>query len=178
METKKGVFVSIMRDKIIKESIESLQQEGLKFSVDTLAEKLKVSKKTIYKYFPNKEALALAMYEQYYLEAARQADLIIHEGKDTLYRELLHLYYDSKKMIRGEIFNKYKLNEVIHSYTTKQNDSLWMMISSSFRDTLTDKDKNALRIIIDGTFEKLCNTEMDSELPDSDFIIERLVKLL
>ena len=88
-----------MRDKIIKESIESLQQEGLKFSVDTLAEKLKVSKKTIYKYFPNKEALALAMYEQYYLEATRQADLMIHEGKDTLYRELLHLYYDSKKMI-------------------------------------------------------------------------------
>lgn len=34
-----------MKNKIIEESITSLQQEGLRFSVDTLAERLKVSKK-------------------------------------------------------------------------------------------------------------------------------------
>lgn len=52
-----------MKNKIIEESITSLQQEGLRFSVDTLAERLKVSKKTIYKYFPTKEVLAYAIYE-------------------------------------------------------------------------------------------------------------------
>ena len=41
-----------MKEKIIKESIVSLRTEGLKFSVDTLAERLKISKKTVYKYFP------------------------------------------------------------------------------------------------------------------------------
>ena len=35
-----------MKNRIIEESIKSLQQEGLRFSVDTLAEKLKISKKT------------------------------------------------------------------------------------------------------------------------------------
>ena len=45
METKKGETVSIMRERIIAESIKNLQNEGLKFSVDTLAEKLKISKK-------------------------------------------------------------------------------------------------------------------------------------
>ena len=34
-ETKKKGFVSVMRDAIIQASIESLRQEGLKFSVDT-----------------------------------------------------------------------------------------------------------------------------------------------
>ena len=47
METKKGDFVSNMKDRIIRESIESLRQEGLKFSVDTLADKLRISKKTV-----------------------------------------------------------------------------------------------------------------------------------
>ena len=49
-----------MRDRIIRASIENLRREDLKFSVDTLTAQLKISKKTIYKYFPDKEALAVA----------------------------------------------------------------------------------------------------------------------
>ena len=55
-----------MREKIICESINSLRLEELRFSVDSLAEKLKISKKTIYKYFSNKEELAVAIYQRYY----------------------------------------------------------------------------------------------------------------
>ena len=44
-----------MRDKIIQASIEGIRKEGLKFSVDLLAGKLKISKKTVYKYFPDKD---------------------------------------------------------------------------------------------------------------------------
>ena len=50
-----------MKDRIIKESISSLRREGLRFSVDTLAERLCISKKTIYKFFQDKELLAFAM---------------------------------------------------------------------------------------------------------------------
>ena len=57
METKKGVFVSAMKDRIIQASIEGLRNEGLKFSVDLLANKLKISKKTVCKYFPTKRRL-------------------------------------------------------------------------------------------------------------------------
>ena len=60
---KKRGFCFRMREKIIRESLESIRREGLRFSVDTLAEKLRVSKKTIYRYFPDKEALATAWYE-------------------------------------------------------------------------------------------------------------------
>lgn len=57
-----------MREKIIEASIEALKKEGLKFSVDTLADGLKISKKTLYKFFPDKQALALALYEKYYTD--------------------------------------------------------------------------------------------------------------
>ncbi|MGN0299676.1 MAG: TetR/AcrR family transcriptional regulator [Lachnospiraceae bacterium] len=176
METKKEDFVSIMKEKIIRESIKSLQQEGLKFSVDTLANKLKISKKTIYKYFPDKEALALALYQKYYTDAMNQAEkLIVNSEASSIYSNLLHLYFDSKMMIRSEIFNKYKLNNTIYSYTAKQNDLLWMTISSSFtlNGTISEKDKEVIRLIIDSSFEQLCNARMN---PDD--VIERLVKLL
>lgn len=46
-----------MKDKIIYESIKSLRQEGLKFSVDTFAENLKISKKTFTSISLTKERL-------------------------------------------------------------------------------------------------------------------------
>ncbi|HIT17242.1 MAG TPA: TetR/AcrR family transcriptional regulator, partial [Candidatus Caccosoma faecigallinarum] len=57
----------MIKTKIIQQSIKSLQAEGLRFSIDLLAKELKISKKTIYKYFKNKEALAMAIYEKFYL---------------------------------------------------------------------------------------------------------------
>lgn len=173
METKQGGFVSIMREKIIYETIESLQHEGLRFSVDMLAEKLKVSKKTIYKYFPTKKELALAMYERYYLDAKQTAHDLLAEAGDSVQFDLLHLYYDSKRMIHRDIFNKFQLNEVIYSYAASQNDALWKMISSFLGNNLMEEDINVLRVIIDGTFEKTCEAQISS-----DAVIERLVKLL
>ena len=41
-----------MREKIIEASIEALKKEGLKFSVDTLADGLKISKKNRVQIFP------------------------------------------------------------------------------------------------------------------------------
>lgn len=173
METKKGVFVSAMKDEIILASIESLRQEGLKFSIDTLANKLKISKKTVYKFFPDKEALALALYEKYYTEAKMKAEMLINSNVPSVYLDLLYLYFDSKTMIRRDIFNKYKLNEAIYSYTTEQNDILWEIISTSFGDGTSEQKMETLRIIVDGSFEKLCNERFN---PDA--VIERLVQLI
>lgn len=117
-----------MKDRIILESIESLRREGLRFSLDTLAERLNISKKTIYKYFPNKEALALAMYQRYYADAAEQAERLANDGSDDARLKLLALYFDAKAMTCSAVFNKYKLNEALYSYTAGQNDALWYKI--------------------------------------------------
>ena len=173
METKREIFVSAVKKKIVRESIESIRKEGLKFSVDTLADRLKISKKTVYKYFPDKETLALAIYETYYDDAIGQAKTLIGTNTISALTKLLYLYLDSKMMLRDEIFNKYKLNHTIYSYAAKQNDLLWILISSDFSGSKKEKDKPALRVIIDGTFEKICNDKINP-----DVVIERLVKLL
>lgn len=163
-----------MKDKIILESIRSLQKEGLRFSVDTLAGALKISKKTIYKFFPDKESLAIALYDKYYTDAKIQAEKLVNINHPSVYSDLLNMYFDSKMMIRGEIFNKFKLNEPVYSYAVEQNDVLWQIVSSAFCDRITKKeDMEAFRIIVDGSFEKLCNARLN---PDA--VIERLVRFL
>lgn len=162
-----------MKEKIINASIESLREEGLKFSVDTLADKLKISKKTIYKYFPDKEALALSLYEKYYDNAMLLAKKLVDNSTDAGYSTLLRLYFDSKMMVRGEIFNKYKLNCTIYAYASERNDSLWAAISTAFQDMGSENDAKIFRLIVDASFEKLCNDRIN---PDG--VIERLVKLV
>lgn len=113
---KKGEFCFRVKEKIIDASIESLRQEGLRFSVDVLANRLRISKKTIYRIFPNKEALAFALYEKYYADAVMKAGSIISSGLPSVRESLLRLYFDSKMMTRRDIFNKYKLNELLSAY--------------------------------------------------------------
>lgn len=173
METKKGDFVSDMKDRIIRASIEGLKNEGLKFSVDLLAKRLKISKKTIYKYFPDKETLSIALYETYYSDAAKQVTELISKNTEESYKELLYIYFDSKRMTCNDIFNKYKLNQTIYAYTKEKSDCLWEMIAASFSGELSETDKNVFRIIVDGSFEKLC--EDCAALKD---VIERLVSIL
>lgn len=162
-----------MKDRIIQASIEGLRNEGLKFSVDLLANKLKISKKTVYKYFPDKEALALALYEAYYSDIETQIRELIRENTEASHKKLLFLYFDSKKMTCSDIFNKYKLNQTIYAHTKKKGDSLWEVIAASFAGELSETDRQAFRIIVDGSFEKLCR---DTAAPEE--VIERLVKIL
>lgn len=162
-----------MREKIIDASIQRLKREGLKFSVDALSDELKISKKTVYKYFPDKETLAMAIYKKYYSDTTERAEQILKEGGENVFSELLRLYFDSKMMIRGEIFNKYKLNEVIYRYAAKQNDLLWNLVSRVFPSCLPEKEKTAIRTIVDGSFERLCTADAESEI-----VLQKLVKLL
>ena len=106
-------------------------------------------------------------------DATAQAERLIDKNSEDSHRELLKLYFDSKVMTCSKIFNKYKLNQMIYAYTTKESDILWKVIAASFCAAKTDEEKKALRIIVDGTFEKLC---LLGSSPD--YIIDRLMDLL
>lgn len=85
----------MIKTKIIQQSIKSLQAEGLRFSIDLLAKELKISKKTIYKYFKNKEALAMAIYEKFYLDTKKKITQILKNKPKNYLFELLSLYLQS-----------------------------------------------------------------------------------
>ncbi len=161
-----------MKEKIVCEAIQSLRQEGLKFSVDTLAERLKISKKTIYKFFPNKETLAFALYETFYTKASNCIQKWNSSGQHPSYTELLQLYFNSYTITRSEIFNKFQLNNTIYSYAAEKHATLWNTIFSFFED-FTAEETITLKVIIDGAFEMACRLRIEPE-----HIIKRLVKLL
>lgn len=162
-----------MRDRIIEASIECLRRDGLRFSVDELAARLRISKKTIYRHFPDKEALARAIYETYYAQARRQAQEILSGGGEDVRAALLRLYYDSRVMQREEIFNKFALNASIRAYAHAQGDALWEEISSPFEQALTEGEREATRLIVDGALGRLYAVGAE---PDA--VLERLVRVL
>ena len=84
-----------VRSLIIKESANSLKTEGLKFSVDTLSAKLKISKKTVYKYFSSKQELAIAVYDYFYNDVNSRISCFISENLKDKVLFLLNIYFDS-----------------------------------------------------------------------------------
>ncbi|MGM9970324.1 MAG: TetR/AcrR family transcriptional regulator [Anaeroplasma sp.] len=137
-----------MKEIIIEKAIESLRREGLKFSLDTLAKDLKISKKTIYKYFSNKEILAKELYDEYYKK------MILKTNNSIEKKELLLIYYDSFIMSADWIFNKFKLNN-IKKIVDNKNNELWSSIS------LKIKNENINKIIIDGAFKEALRNDVD-----------------
>ena len=152
-----------MKNKIIEESIRSLQQEGLRFSVDTLAEKLKISKKTVYKYFPTKEALASAMYERYYADLKTEIQHLLQKN-DPAEEELLRCYFDSAKMVRKEIFNKYSLNHVIGDFAMQHHRDVWNTIKRNLCSEMTDTEAEVYKLILDGAFDRAMDCDVDTAL--------------
>lgn len=161
-----------MRDNIINTAIECLRTEGLKFSVDNLASKLKISKKTVYRFFPDKEALSYAIYEKFYSNAQYNVDKIKENGENIKF-ELLILYFEAERMINVKIFNKYKLNDSIYHYAAEQHNKLWEEILPLIAPAASNRDANVLRAVIEGTFEKAEKYSVSAELA-----AERLLMIL
>lgn len=161
MEIKIRRIVSGIKNKIIDASIQSLRQEGLRFSVDVLAERLRISKKTIYKYFPTKEALAYAMYERYYEKLREKIRTLVQQGRDTPEEELLLCYLDSAKMVSREIFNKYSLNQVIGDFALNGHAAVWKAIRPYVCKTMTDEEAKIYQLIFDGALERTIACKAD-----------------
>ena len=128
----------------------------MRFSIDDVATTLKISKKTIYKYFASKEELAVAIYEKYYHDADKQLQEMIAANENDLFKELLLLYYQSFCMVRKEIFNKYALNKTIRERAMSCHEHIWQGI----RSILPPQESEILKTIIDGAFEKFDNRKL------------------
>ncbi|MGM9552759.1 MAG: TetR/AcrR family transcriptional regulator [Faecousia sp.] len=163
----------MLKEKLIEESIRCLREEGLRFSVDSLAKRLKVSKKTIYQYFPSKEALAYALYEKYYGDMAQVVQKHLEQKAADLPILLLRCYYDAACMVRGEIFNKYCLNGAVGEFALQRHAALWEKIAPQLCGSMTADEAKACRLIVDGAFDRAITQHAD---PDAVIaVLRRLV---
>lgn len=160
-----------MKEEIIKASIECLKKDGLKFNLDTIAHELKISKKTIYKYFKDKEDLALNIYE-YYFDKLDKKLIHLLDLEEIDHLKILKLYYESLVMTRNDIFNKFNLNESCLNYVNERNAHTFSLINPLL-DLNSDEEIEIYKTIIDGTISLAVKNELN-ELA----VIKELKKLL
>lgn len=116
-----------MRNQIIDQTITILRKDGLRFTVDGLCKSLKISKKTLYKEFKNKEELAKIVYFNIYEELILEAKtLIIAEISDLekLY-QMINILKEAYYFRQDKLLNRYSLKTDIINYSNKYIDTLF-----------------------------------------------------
>lgn len=141
----------------------------MRFSIDEVAKTLKISKKTIYKFFPTKEQLAIEIYNTYYENALSKIEAMSKVQSKDAVAKMLDIYYRSHCMVREEIFNKYAINASIRVLAQTNHNRIRTYIEK----LLTPKDKSAIMIITDGALQKLYENKDEEKK-----VIARLVAFI
>ncbi len=101
-----------MKEQIIQESIKLFNQYGYKFSMDNLSKNLKISKKTLYKYFTSKEEIITYIIDESFNEVHSKQKAINNSNLDTetKLRQILTTNFmreDSIDLSKAKDINKY-----------------------------------------------------------------------
>lgn len=78
-----------LKEQILKGTIQVFNCKGLKFTMDDIAELLKISKKTLYKVFDDKEELFLAMVD-YIFDTIKESERAVVEDDSLSTVEKIH----------------------------------------------------------------------------------------
>lgn len=78
-----------IKEQILKTTLLIFNDKGLKFTMDDIAEQLKISKKTLYKVFDDKEALFLAMVD-YMFDTIKASERAVVEDNSLSTVEKIH----------------------------------------------------------------------------------------
>lgn len=77
------------KEEILKATIQVFNEKGLKFTMDDIAELLRISKKTLYKVFDDKEALFLAMVD-YIFDTIKESERAVVEDDSLSTADKIH----------------------------------------------------------------------------------------
>lgn len=77
------------KEEILKATLQVFNDKGLKFTMDDIAERMKISKKTLYKVFDDKEALFLAMVD-YMFDTIKESERKVVEDENLSTAEKIH----------------------------------------------------------------------------------------
>lgn len=78
-----------LKEEILKGTIQIFNEKGLKFTMDDIAERLKISKKTLYKVFDDKEDLFLTMVD-YMFDTIKESEREVIEDENLSTVEKIH----------------------------------------------------------------------------------------
>ena len=78
-----------LKEEILKATLQVFNEKGLKFTMDDIAERLKISKKTLYKVFDDKEALFLTMVD-YMFDSVKESEQAVVEDESLSTVDKIH----------------------------------------------------------------------------------------
>ena len=80
-----------LREQIINATIDEFQDKGLKLTMNDVAKRIHISKKTLYKVFENKEELFLAVADYTFAEIKRHEQMVLENPELDLIEKIRRL---------------------------------------------------------------------------------------
>ncbi|MFC4617568.1 TetR/AcrR family transcriptional regulator [Camelliibacillus cellulosilyticus] len=81
-----------MRERIIKGSIEEIQEKGMKFTMDDLSSRIGISKRTLYEQFSSKTEILEAIIDQTFGELDAKTQAIINDATLSLIGKIKEVF--------------------------------------------------------------------------------------
>ncbi|HEX3077727.1 MAG TPA: TetR/AcrR family transcriptional regulator [Lachnospiraceae bacterium] len=161
-----------MKQQIIDACIDLFNEKGCRFTLDDIVNRLRVSRKTIYKYFLSKEDIFKAIIDEAYDDIHYKQNLIFDDStlgiKEKLYAVCtVETKYDSKMNLK-QVYESEQLLPEIYSYFMKKYEAGWEIIEELLKQGIKDglfADVNValvIQLLING-MKMLCQGNFQEE---------------
>jgi len=176
-----------IKDKIIKEALELFNEKGIKFSMDSLARKLNMAKKTIYANFPSKDELAVEVIHSIFKNIKDQEKNIMNSDLpiiDKLKKVLTLLPDNIHNFNYGRLYELRTMRPDLYSYVDDHFKSDWENTTFLFNEAIThgvirEFDMTVMRNILIGIFQSIFDPYSPIEnCGDYKRTLEDMVELL
>ncbi len=131
-----------MKQQIIDECIELFNEKGCRFTLDDIVQSLRVSRKTIYKYFLSKEDIFKAIIDEAYDDIHIKQNLIFNDNtlsiKEKMYAVCtVETKYDNRMNLKRVYESEQLLPEIFH-YFMKKYEIGWEIIEELLKQGIEE----------------------------------------
>ena len=156
-----------MKAAIIRVTAGFLNGDGEKFTVDDIAAALKISKKTIYKYFDGKEQLAKAVFDDIIAKTESAQKDLRAKASDArrMLIDYLILFMEIYRLNRDAVFRMYGLSESLKKHVLRAAEKNWNGFISLYEEYAPSAktDADTLKTVICGTLKEIYNCKNRAE---------------
>lgn len=170
-----------LKQKILEDTIEEFKKHGFKFTMDDIAKSLKISKKTIYTLFQDKEALFLEMVDYVYQDIKSSEARVMADASLTTIEKLKKILVVMPERYREIDWRQmYQLEKDFPAIYRKLQDKLegqWDMTIALIHQgkqegIIKDIPVPIIKVMFEAAMEKYVGTTV---LIDNDMCFEEAV---
>jgi len=145
-------IIHTQKDHILLQSSQIMMQDGVRsFTIDAFAKQLRISKKTIYKYFPTKEDLLIKSVEYFLNRIGKKIKVVERSEENSVIRivKIMQIVLHHVSHISASRMAEMKM----------QYPNAWQKIEA-FR---LDRQQNVMTMLTDGQRSGYVRTDIDAE---------------